>query len=134
VASLSLATTESWKNGDGERQERTEWHRVVAFGAEAFIDMVGQRGRKGALCLVEGKLQTRKFTNRDGVEQSITEVVVDRMGTLRFPEARDQSEPRHQDGPNERAATRKASPRQRAEADAKVDAWTDSALNDEIPF
>ncbi|GBD42195.1 Single-stranded DNA-binding protein [bacterium HR39] len=75
VAHLSVATTERWKSAAGEQQERTEWHRVVVFkpGAFRFIrDYVG----KGDLVLVRGKLQTRRWQDRDGNDRWTTEVVV----------------------------------------------------------
>ncbi len=74
VVNLSIATTESWNDkGTGERQERTEWHRVVVFGrrGEACAEYLG----KGDLVFVQGSIRTRKYTDRQKVERYSTEVV-----------------------------------------------------------
>ena len=75
VANLSIATSESWKNKQGEAQEKTEWHRVVMFGKLAGI--VEQYVRKGTHLYVEGKLQTRKWQDQSGQDRYSTEIVVD---------------------------------------------------------
>lgn len=76
VASFSLATGESWKDkATGERRERTQWHRVVIFN-EALCKIAEQYLKKGAKVYVEGSIQTRKYTDKDGVEKSITEIVL----------------------------------------------------------
>ena len=75
VANLSIATSESWKNKQGEAQEKTEWHRVVMFGKLAGI--VEQYVRKGTQLYVEGKLQTRKWQDQSGQDRYSTEIVVD---------------------------------------------------------
>ena len=78
VATLSIATSESWKDQSGQRQERTEWHRVVLFGRIA--DIAGQYLKKGSKVLIEGQLRTRKWTNKEGQDQYTTEVVVSGFG------------------------------------------------------
>ena len=79
VANLSLATSESWKDkSTGEKKERTEWHRVVVFGPLAEI--VERYTRKGSKIYVQGSLQTRKWSDKDGVEKYSTEVVVQGFG------------------------------------------------------
>jgi len=81
VANFSMATSESWKDKNtGQKQERTEWHRVVVWGKLAEI--VGQYLKKGALVYVGGKLQTRKYQDKEGKERYITEVVADEMRML----------------------------------------------------
>ena len=77
VTNLSIATSEQWKDKNGEKQERTEWHRVVLFGRQAEI--AGEYLKKGRSVYVEGRLQTRKYTDKDGVEKYSTEIVGDRM-------------------------------------------------------
>lgn len=77
VANLSVATTESWKDKEGERQEKTEWHRVVLFGRTA--EVAGEYLRKGATVYVEGRLQTRKWQDKDGQDRYTTEIVGDRL-------------------------------------------------------
>ena len=76
VANLSLATSESWRDrNSGERRERTEWHRVVIFN-DRLVDVVEKYLNKGSKIYIEGQLQTRKWTDRDGQERYTTEVVL----------------------------------------------------------
>jgi len=70
VATLHLATTEKWKDKSGEAQEQTEWHRISFFGRQAEI--CGEYLRKGSSIYVEGRLQTRKWTDKEGVERYTT--------------------------------------------------------------
>ncbi|MBF0623305.1 MAG: single-stranded DNA-binding protein [Magnetococcales bacterium] len=72
VANLSLATNEAWKDQQGQRQDRTEWHRVVVFGRMA--EVAQQYLRKGSKVYVEGRLQTRKWLDKQGQERYTTEV------------------------------------------------------------
>jgi single-strand DNA-binding protein len=81
IANLSLATTSSWKDKNtGEKKEETEWHRVVFYGKIAEI--VGQYAKKGRPLYVEGRLKTRKWTDKEGVEKYTTEIVADQMQLL----------------------------------------------------
>ncbi len=72
VANFSMATKESYMK-DGQKVEHTEWHRIVAWGKTA--ELVGRYLQKGSCIYLEGKLQTRKFTNKQGQEQYTTEIV-----------------------------------------------------------
>lgn len=81
VANVRLATAESWRDREsGEQQERTEWHRVVFFGRTA--EVAGEYLRKGSQIYVEGRLQTRKWSDRDGNERYTTEIVANEMQML----------------------------------------------------
>jgi single-strand DNA-binding protein len=80
ICNLNNATSEQWKDKSGEKQERTEWHRVVLFGRQAEI--AGEYLKKGRSVYIEGRLQTRKYTDKDGVEKYSTEIVGDRMQLL----------------------------------------------------
>ena len=80
ICNLSVATSESWKDKSGEKQERTEWHRISMFGKLAEI--AGQYLAKGSSVYLEGKLQTRKWTDKNGVEKYTTEIIADRMQML----------------------------------------------------
>ncbi len=80
IANLNIATSEQWKDKNGEKQEKTEWHRVVLFGRQAEI--AGEYLKKGRSVYIEGRLQTRKYTDKDGVEKYSTEIVGDRMQLL----------------------------------------------------
>jgi single-strand DNA-binding protein len=76
IANLSVATSESWRDKTtGERKEKTEWHRVVIFN-EGLCKIVEQYLKKGSKIYLEGQLQTRKWTDKDGHEKYTTEVVL----------------------------------------------------------
>ena len=78
ITNIRLATSEAWKDKQtGENQERTEWHRVVLFGK--LGEIAGEYLKKGRSVYIEGRLQTRKYTDKDGVEKYSTEIVADRM-------------------------------------------------------
>jgi single-strand DNA-binding protein len=72
VASFSLATNEAWTSKTGEKQERTEWHRIVIWGKQA--QLAGEWVKKGRQLYVEGSLQTRQWEDRNGQKRSTTEV------------------------------------------------------------
>lgn len=80
VTNVSIATTDSWKDKQGEKQERTEWHRVAFFGKLAEI--AGEYLKKGSQVYVEGSLQTRKWQDKDGQDRYTTEIRADRMQML----------------------------------------------------
>ena len=76
IVNLSIATSETWRDrNSGERKEKTEWHRVVIFN-ENLAKVAEQYLKKGSTVYVEGQLQTRKYTDKDGVEKFSTEVVL----------------------------------------------------------
>jgi single-strand DNA-binding protein len=76
IASLSVATSEKWKDkSTGERKEKTEWHRVTIF-SEGLVNVAEQYLKKGSTVYLEGSLQTRKYTDKDGAEKYSTEVVL----------------------------------------------------------
>lgn len=78
IATLSIATSETWNDKQGQKQEKTEWHRVVAFGKLAEI--IQQYVRKGSKLYIEGKLQTQKWTDKQGQDRYTTEVVINPFG------------------------------------------------------
>ena len=83
IANVSVATTDSWKDRNtGERQERTEWHRIVVFGGLA--EVVEKYMKKGDTAYFEGRLQTRKWTDNQGQERYTTEIVVDQGGSMQM--------------------------------------------------
>jgi single-strand DNA-binding protein len=84
VANVSIATTESWKDKNtGEKQDRTEWHKVVFFARLAEI--VGEYLRKGSQVYVEGRLQTRKWQDKNGHDRYSTEIIANEMQMLGSP-------------------------------------------------
>ncbi|HQT81790.1 MAG: single-stranded DNA-binding protein [Ferrovum sp. 37-45-19] len=80
IANISVATTDVWKDKSGEKQEKTEWHRVAFFGRLAEI--AGEYLKKGSQVYLEGRLQTRKWQDKEGQERYTTEVIADRMQML----------------------------------------------------
>ncbi|MBY5922515.1 single-stranded DNA-binding protein [Ferrimonas balearica] len=80
VANITVATSESWKDQQGQRQERTEWHRVVLF--RRLGEIAGEYLKKGAKVYIEGKLQTRKWQDQNGQDRYTTEIVADQMQML----------------------------------------------------
>lgn len=80
VANLSLATSESWKDQQGQMQERTEWHRLTMY--RRLAEIAGEYLKKGSQIYVEGKLQTRKWQDQQGQDRYTTEIIVDQMQML----------------------------------------------------
>jgi single-strand DNA-binding protein len=79
ITNVSIATTEQWKDKNGEKQEKTEWHRVAFFGKLAEI--AGEYLKKGSQVYVEGRLQTREW-EKDGVKRYTTEIIANQMQML----------------------------------------------------
>ena len=81
VTNVAVATTESWKDkNSGEKKELTEWHRITFY--RKLAEIAGQYLKKGSQVYVEGRLQTRKWTDKDGVEKYTTEIIADTMQML----------------------------------------------------
>ncbi|HJQ63670.1 MAG: single-stranded DNA-binding protein [Burkholderiales bacterium] len=80
VTNIRIATTETWKDKNGEKQEHTEWHRIAFFGRLAEI--AGEYLKKGSPVYVEGRLQTRKWQDKDGQDRYSTEIRAERMQLL----------------------------------------------------
>lgn len=83
VANFSLATTESYKNKDGNRVEQTEWHRIVLW--RGLAEVAEKYLKKGNSIYVEGRIASRKYTDKDGVERTITEIIGANMTMLGGP-------------------------------------------------
>ena len=80
ITNISIATTSTWKDKSGEKQEATEWHRIAFFGKLAEI--AGEYLKKGSQVYVEGKLRTRKWQDKDGQDKYTTEIIADAMQML----------------------------------------------------
>ncbi|MDN8582518.1 single-stranded DNA-binding protein, partial [Eikenella corrodens] len=80
VANFSIATSENWKDRNGQRQERTEWHNISMFGRLAEI--AGQYLKKGSKVYIEGRIQSRKYTGKDGIERTAYDIVANEMKML----------------------------------------------------
>jgi single-strand DNA-binding protein len=132
VVNLRVATSESWKDREGNRQERTEWHRVVIFN-ENLGRVAKNYLRKGSKVYLEGQLQTRKWTDQSGQEKYSTEVVIQRFnGELVLLDSRDSGSGggRSDYGDEDFAGGGGASrPQQRPQA-----ATFDTDLDDDVPF
>ena len=129
VANATLATSESWKDKNtGEKQERTEWHRVVFFGRLAEI--AGEYLKKGAQIYVEGRLQTRKWQDKEGQDRYTTEIVANEMQMLgsRGGAGAPADNSFNQDVPSAEAPSGGGSTRAPAKAAAGAD------FDDDIPF
>ena len=139
VVNLSVATSESWRDkATGERKEKTEWHRVVIFN-EGLAKVAEQYLKKGAKVYIEGALQTRKWTDQDGVEKYSTEIVLQGFNsTLTMLDGRGGGggSVRRGDGAtiSARAAPGRASasPRWRAAA-ASAAIWTTKFRSEQVP-
>ena len=80
VANFNVATNESWRDANGDIQDKTEWHRCVMFGKSA--ELAGELLKKGQLLYTEGKLQTRNWEDKDGIKRYTTEVVCEMFNML----------------------------------------------------
>lgn len=125
VCNIAVATTSSWKDkNSGEKREETEWHKVVFYGRLAEI--AGEYLKKGRPVYVEGRLKTRKWQNKEGVDQYTTEIVAESMQLLG---GRDDDSPRQQaPAPQQRQAPAPQPQAQRQPAANLAD------MDDSIPF
>ena len=122
VANLSLATSESWKDKQtGEMQEKTEWHRVVFFGK--LGEIAGEYLKKGSKIYVEGRIQTRKWQDKEGHDRYSTEIIGNEMQMLDSKGGGDFTAPANQ--PSAAAAQ----PQQSAPVNAGMEQF-----DDDIPF
>lgn len=96
VCNLSIATSESWKDKQsGERKEKSEWHRVVLFN-ERLVEVAEKYLKKGSKIYLEGALQTRKWTDKDGSEKFTTEIVLQYRGELVMLDGKNETKPEDQ--------------------------------------
>ena len=80
VTSITLATTDTWKDKNGEKQEKTEWHRVVLY--RKLAEIAGEYLKKGRPIYVEGRLETKQWTDKQGIERYTTQIIADTMQML----------------------------------------------------
>ena len=113
VANFSVATSETWKDKSGTKQEQTEWHNIVAW--RKLAEICGEYLKKGSKVFVMGKLQTRKWQDKDGNDRYTTEIVASEMQMLDSRPAHDQQ-------------AKESRPREEAPQGGGIDP------NDEIPF
>ena len=80
VCNFSIATSESWKDQSGQRQERSEWHAITLY--RKLAEIAGQYLKKGSLVCIEGKIQSRKYTDKQGIERTAYEIIGNEMKML----------------------------------------------------
>lgn len=116
IANLSVATSDTWKDKNtGEKKEKTEWHRISMFGKTA--ELAGKYLQKGSQVYLEGKLQTRKWTDKEGQDKYTTEIVVSGFdGKMQFLDAKGTS-----------------APKQKAQSKQKSPSMTND-FDDDVPF
>lgn len=136
VANVTIATSSKYKSKTGEMVEETEWHRVTFFGKLA--DIVGQYLKKGRSVYVEGRIKTRKYTDKDGVEKYATDIIANEMQMLGGREGMGEPSGDDEGGGYSRPApqSRPAAPAQRqasAPAQSKPSSGFDD-MDDDIPF
>ena len=125
IANFSLATSEIWRDTNGERQERTEWHRIVVFNSST-ADFVERFLKKGSKVYVEGSLQTRKWTDNNGQDKYTTEIVVSNFkGEIALLDGRADGAETSDNAPD--AGWDSSAPSEEASENA-------GDFNDEIPF
>lgn len=124
IASFSVATSESWKDkNSGEKREKTEWHRIVIF-SQGLVGIVKNYVKKGSKLYIEGSLQTRKWTDSQGIEKFTTEIVLQNFNsTLQILDSKD----RHSSGDSFQSSNQ--SNQRSRNSDISVE-----ENDDEIPF
>ena len=139
VCNVSVATTRQWKNKDsGEKQEETEWHRVVFY--DRLAEIAGEYLKKGRSVYVEGRLKTRKWTDKEGKDQYTTEVVANDMQMLGSREGMGGGAPSSDEGGGygEGGGQQRPAPASRPAAQkpaaAKSSATGFDNMDDDIPF
>lgn len=134
LANLSIATTESWRDkATGEKKERTEWHRVVVF-SEGLVNVIKNYVKKGSKLYLEGALQTRKWTDKDGVERYSTEIVLQAFdSTLIMLDGKGGSSNDSAPSYDDYSASNAKSSSSSSNASSKP-SFAHDELDDEIPF
>ncbi len=125
IASFSIATSESWKDkNSGEKKEKTEWHRIVVFSS-GLVGVIKNYVKKGTKLYIEGSLQTRKWTDSQGIEKYTTEIVLQNFNsTLQILDSRDR-----QSGSSDSYSSNNSSSSSRSNRDVSIEEH-----DDEIPF
>jgi single-strand DNA-binding protein len=132
MTNIAVATTDKWKDKtSGEQKEATEWHRIAFFGKLAEI--AGQYLKKGSQVYIEGKLRTRKWTDKEGVEKYTTEIIADTMQMLGSRQGMGGNAP-SDDGYGAPAARQGGSGEAGASRPASKPAPNFSDMDDDIPF
>ncbi|WP_315721650.1 MULTISPECIES: single-stranded DNA-binding protein [unclassified Bradyrhizobium] len=130
IASFSIATSEQWRDKDtGERKERTQWHRIVCF-SEGLCKVIEQYVKKGSRLLVEGQIETRKWTDQGGVDRYVTEIVLRGFNASLSLEGGGQRNGPPANDDADRAGARSVPPRN----SGSISSGRASDMDDDIPF
>ncbi len=136
ITNLSLATSESWKDKEsGQKQERTEWHRIVLFGKTA--EVAGKHLFKGSKVYIEGGLRTNKWKDKTGADRYTTEIVVGIGGQMQMLDSTSDpsSKPAQQSAPQAQPQQPSQRPRQEPQAALRQPQAAGNANNfDDIPY
>ena len=126
IANLSIATSERWKDkNSGEQKEKTDWHRVVVF-APGLVNIIKNYVKKGSKIYIEGKLQTREYTDQEGNKKYITEVILSQFNsTIMLMDSR---------GGDSQANTNTIPPKNKNDTSNDSDDYDAEEIKDEIPF
>lgn len=131
VANFRLATSETWNDKEGQRQERTEWHRIVAWGRLA--ELSGEYLSKGRQVYIEGRIQTRQWDDREGNKRYTTEIVAQNLTFLGGrPGAGTGAEPAAKSVNGDRSSDRTSQPRPSSDGD--FDYGPPPMTDDDVPF
>jgi single-strand DNA-binding protein len=134
VCNFSIATTDSWKDKSGQKQERTEWHNIVMY--RKLAEIAGEYLKKGRPVYVEGRLQTRKWQDKDtGKDRYTTEIIADQMQMLGGREGGSNSfEVVDRDSDYSQAAPRSQAPASSSRPPAAASSHAIDDIDDDIPF
>lgn len=110
VTNATLATSETWKDKQGEKQEKTEWHNLVFY--RRLAEIAGEYLQKGSQAYVEGRIQTRKYTTKEGEDRYITEIIVNELHMFGSKQSGERAAaPEHQAEPEKAAEPNKTVPK-----------------------
>ena len=128
VANFSLATSEYWTDKNGERQSRTEWHRICIY-SEGLVKLVEKAVHKGSKLYVEGSIKSRKYTSQqDGVERNITEIVLQGYdSTIKLLDPRPQTTSENNNYQNNDSSANNSN-------EAPAETFDNDPVDDDIPF
>jgi single-strand DNA-binding protein len=132
VANVSVATTEKWTTKDGEKKEKTEWHRCVFFGKLAEI--VEKYVVKGGLIYVEGRIETQKWKDKEGNDKYTTQIKCDQMRLLSSKRDRDDPAPESEDRPERQERQSRQAARKEPEKKPAGKQGHFDDMEDDIPF
>ena len=108
VCNFSVATSESWKDSNGQKQDRSEWHNVTMY--RKLAEIAGQYLKKGSQVYLEGKIQSRKYQGKDGIERTAYEIIVNEMKMLGGGNSEQQAQAETPTPPRRQAPTTPTAP------------------------